>query len=287
MHIAPGDPIMNLIGEDPNSLAAEDYARLREKLGLDDPLHIQYYKFLVRFSKGDLGRSIINKKLVMDEIRERYPRTIQLAFASIIIAVVIAIPAGVISATRQNSIIDNLSMGTAVFGISIPSFWLGIMLIYVFAFKLRLFPLSGVGGIQHIILPAISLGIRASAMLARLTRSNMLEVLRRDYVRTARSKGLSERIVLYKHALKNAIIPVITSLGGQFGSLLGGALITETVFAYPGLGMLTIKAIGDSDYPVVQGTLLVTTFTFVLMYLIVDVIGAYIDPRVEYEKTTE
>jgi len=274
---------MNLIGEDPEGLAAIEYKMLREKLGLDKPIYVQYINFLTRFFHGDLGRSLITRNFVWDEIRVRYPRTLELAVASIVVALTIAIPAGITSATRQNSIIDNFCMSGAVFGISIPSFWMGIMLIYIFSFRLRLTPMSGWGGIEHLILPAITLGTRSASMLARLTRSSMLEILRQDYIRTARSKGLSERIVIYKHAFKNALIPVITSLGGRFGALLGGSLITETVFAYPGIGMLTIKAINETDYPVVQGTLMITTFTFVLIYIIVDIIGAYIDPRVEYE----
>jgi len=252
-------------------------------LGLDQPIYIQYIKWMERFFHGDLGRSIITHRLVWDEIRVRYPRTIRLAIASIIIAVSIAIPAGVISATRQYSIFDNLIMGGAVFGISIPSFWMGIMFIYIFSFRLRLTPMSGIGGIEYLILPAISLGMRSVGYLARLTRSSMLEVLRQDYIRTARSKGLSERIIIYVHALQNALIPVITAIGGRFGTLLGGSLITETVFSYPGLGMLAIKAIRETDYPTVQGSLMITTFTYVLVYLIVDIIYAYIDPRVEYE----
>lgn len=283
MQLAPGDPVMNMLGEDPEGLGAIRYKMLIEKMGLDKPIHIQYIKFLERFFHGDLGRSIVTRKLVWDEIITRYPRTLELAFASIIIAVIIAIPAGIISATRQNTIADNICMGGAVLGISIPSFWMGIMLIYIFAFKLKIAPFSGFGGIEHLILPAITLGTRSAGSLARLTRSSMLEILRQDFVRTARSKGLSERTVLYKHALKNALLPVITSLGGRFGALLGGSLVTETVFAYPGLGMLTITAIQTTDYPVVQGALMITTFTFVLIYVIVDIIGAYIDPRVEYE----
>jgi peptide/nickel transport system permease protein len=281
LHLAPGDPVLNLIGESPQ--APEEYKMLAEKLGLDQPLHIQYLRFLNRFLHGDLGRSIITHERVWDSILTRFPRTLVLAVASIVIAVVIAIPAGVASSTRQNSLIDNLCMTGAVLGISMPSFWIGIMLIYIFSFRLGLTPMSGIGGVEHLILPAISLGTRSIGMLARLVRSSMLEVLRQDYVRTARSKGLSNRIVVYKHALKNALIPVITAIGARFGTLLGGSVVTEVVFGYPGLGMLLVKAAKEYDFPVIQGTLLVVSFTYVLVYLAVDIIYMYIDPRVKYK----
>lgn len=281
MHFSPGDPVLNMLGESPG--AAEQYRILVEKLGLDKPIHIQYIKFLERFIRGDLGRSIITHRSILNEIKIRFPRTIVLATSGILLGILIAIPAGIISATRQNSMFDNLSMAISVFGISIPSFWMGIMLIYVFSFRLRITPMSGIGGIEHLILPAISTGSRSTALLARLTRSSMLEVLRQDYIRTAHSKGLSEKIVIYKHAFKNAIIPVITALGERFGALLGGSMITETIFSYPGLGTYMIKAIKDSDYPVVQGVLMFTTLTYVLIYLVIDILSAYIDPRVQYE----
>lgn len=281
LHLAPGDPVLNLIGESPQ--APEEYRRLIEKLGLDQPLHIQYLRFLERFFNGDLGRSIITHERVWDNILVRFPRTLMLAVASIIVAVVIAIPVGVISATRQNTIIDNLCMTGAVAGVSMPSFWVGIMLIYVFSFRLGLTPMSGIGGIEHLILPTIALGMRSVGMIARLTRSSMLEVLGQDYVRTARSKGLSETIVVYKHALKNALLPIITTIGARFGGLLGGAVVTETVFGYPGLGMLLVKAAREYDYPVIQGVLMITTFSYVLLYIVIDIIYAYIDPRVKYK----
>lgn len=281
MHLAPGDPVLNLIGQDPD--APEHYALLRKKLGLDQPIYVQYLRYLGRFFRGDLGRSIVSRNPVAREILIRLPRTMKLAVASLILAVVIAIPAGVISATKQNSIIDNLIMVGSVTAISIPSFWLGIMLLYIFSFRLGLTPMSGMGGIEYLILPALSLGTRSVGSIARLTRSSMLEILRQDYIRTARSKGLSERIVIYKHALQNALMPVLTVIGLRFGTLLGGAFITETIFAWPGIGMLALKAIREYDYPVVQGTLLVVTFSYVLCNLLVDILYAYIDPRVQYE----
>ncbi len=281
MHSAPGDPVLNLIGESPN--AAEEYQRIMHSLGLDQPLYIQYLTFLERFFQGDLGRSIITHERVWEEILARFPRTIILAVAAMGLAIGIAIPAGVVSATRQYSIVDNLSMTVAIFGMSMPSFWLGVVLIYIFSFRLGLTPMSGIGGVEHLILPAITLGALSAGMLARLTRSSMLEVLRQDFVRTARSKGLSGRVVVYKHVLRNVMIPVTTTIGQRFGTLLGGSMITETVFGYPGLGSLLVRAASQYDYPVVQGVLLITTLTTVLVFLVVDILYAYIDPRVSYE----
>jgi ABC-type dipeptide/oligopeptide/nickel transport system permease component len=281
MHLAPGDPVLVLVGVSPNS--AEDYRRIMQSLGLDQPLYIQYLRFLERFFQGDLGRSIITHVPVWDELLVRFPRTIVLSVAAMTMSIAMAIPAGVLSATKQNSMTDNLSMAAAIFGISMPSFWLGVALIYIFSYRLGLTPMSGIGGIEYLILPTITLGALSAGMLARLTRSSMLEVLRQDYVRTARSKGLSGRAVVYKHALKNAMIPVVTVIGQRFGMLLGGAMIVETVFGYPGLGSLLVIAASEKDYPVVQGVLLITTFTTVLVYLLVDILYAYIDPRVSFE----
>jgi peptide/nickel transport system permease protein len=281
MHSAPGDPVLNLLGQSPNS--PEQYKLLMASLGLDQPLYVQYARFLFRFFQGDLGRSIITHEQVWNEVIVRFPRTLVLAISAMAIAIGVAVPAGVLSATRQYSLTDNLSMTVSVFGISMPSFWLGIMLIYIFSFRLGLTPMSGIGGLQHVILPAVTLGAISAGMLARLTRSSTLEVLRQDYVRTARSKGLNERAVLYKHVLRNASIPTITAIGQRFGTLLGGSVVTETVFAYPGLGALLVRAATQNDYPVVQGILLVTTLVSVLVYLLVDIIYAYIDPRVTYD----
>jgi len=281
MHAAPGDPVLNLIGESPN--AAEQYKMLVETLGLNEPLYVQYGKFLLRFFQGELGRSIITHELVWNDIVVRFPRTLVLAIGAMLIAVGVAVPAGILSATKQYSLTDNLSMTVSVLGISMPSFWLGIILIYIFSFRLGLTPMSGMGGVEHLVLPAITLGALSTGMIARLVRSSTLEVLRQDYVRTARSKGLPERAVLYRHVLMNASIPAITAIGQRFATLLGGSVIVETVFAYPGLGSLLVRAALQNDYPVVQGILLVTTLVTVLVYLVVDVVYAYVDPRVTYD----
>ncbi len=280
LHIAPGDPARLLAGEDARP---EDVAIVRANYGLDQPLYIQYGVWLGNVLRGDFGRSIVTRRPVLDEVKARLPSTIELAFASLLIAIVAGMVAGVISATRQYSLLDHATMVLALLGISMPVFWLGIMLIFFFAVDLRWFPTGGTGTFQQLVLPSVTLGAASMAIIARMTRSSMLEVIRQDYIRTARAKGLAEQIVMLRHALKNALIPVVTVIGLQFGYLLAGAVLTETVFSRPGLGRLLVTSITSRDFPVVQGTLMMLSISFVLINLLVDVLYGYLDPRIRYD----
>jgi len=283
----PGDPAIAMAGE----LATPEFiAKVRSDLGLDRPLMVQYGIYLQRALQGDLGQSVRSGLPVMDEIVSRIPRTLQLATISLIVSVSIGIPIGVISATRANTWIDGGSMIFALLGVSMPIFWLGLMLMGFFAVQLPnwlnlsgpVLPPTGSGTWQHFIMPTIALAANSMAIQARMTRATMLDVLRSDYVRTARAKGAKERIVIYKHALPNALVPIVTIVGLQFGTLLGGAVITETVFAWPGVGRLLIDAIGYRDYPIIQGAVLFITTGFVLVNLLVDILYAYLNPRIHY-----
>ena len=268
----------------------EFIAKVRSDLGLDRPLLVQYGIYLQRALQGDLGQSVRSGLPVVDEIVSRIPRTLQLATISLIVSVSIGIPIGVISATRANTWIDGGSMIFALLGVSMPIFWLGLMLMGFFAVQLPnwlnlsgpVLPPTGSGTWQHFIMPTIALAANSMAIQARMTRATMLDVLRSDYVRTARAKGAKERIVIYKHALPNALVPIVTIVGLQFGTLLGGAVITETVFAWPGVGRLLIDAIGYRDYPIIQGAVLFITTGFVLVNLLVDILYAYLNPRIHY-----
>ena len=280
LHIAPGDPATMLAGEDARP---EDVAAIRAKYGLDQPLYVQYGVWLTNAVRGDLGRSIVTRRPVGDEIRTRLPSTVELAIAALILAMIVGMIVGVISATRQYSLLDHASMLFALLGVSLPVFWLGLMLILFFSVELRWLPTGGGGSWQQLVLPAVTLGSASMAIIARMTRSSMLEVIRQDYVRTARAKGLVERVVVLRHALKNALIPVVTVIGLQFGYLLGGAVVTETVFSRPGLGRLLVTSILSRDFPVVQGTLIMMAASFVLVNLLVDVAYGFLDPRIRYE----
>lgn len=282
MHLTPEDPIIKMLGE---GASEELVSELRAELGLDDPIHIQYLAFLERFFvKGDMGRSILNGRPVMSLIAGKLPNTIILAFTAMFIAIIVSIPIGVISATKPNSLIDNLSRIGALIGLSLPGFWLALVLMYLFSVHFKLLPPSGFYGPEYLILPALALSMRELAVLTRITRSSMLEVIKQDYVVMARSKGLTERSVIYKHALRNALIPIVTVAGLQFGRMLGGAFIIETVFAFPGIGWLTVDAIRGFDYPVVQASIMVMTTAFVLANLLVDIIYAYLDPKIRYDR---
>ena len=287
IRMVPGDPAIAIAGE----LATPELReQVRRDLRLDDPLLIQYGVYLERMLRGDMGRSVRTRLPVWDEIMIRLPRTMQLAILSLILAAAIGIPIGVLSATRANSWVDGGSMIFALLGVSMPVFWLGLMLIVLFAVTLPrwlgldapILPPTGTGTWQHYIMPVITLAANSMAIQARMTRACMLEVLRTDYIRTARAKGLAEWKVIYKHALRNALVPIVTIIGLQFGTLLGGAVLTETVFAWPGIGRLLIDAISFRDYPVIQGTVLFIAFGFVLVNLLVDVLYAYLDPRIRY-----
>jgi ABC-type dipeptide/oligopeptide/nickel transport system permease component len=280
LHMVPGDPAVLLAGEDANP----DFIKaLRKEYGLDKPLYMQYFQFISHVVRVDFGISIRNREPVIKLLKERFLFTVQLSFLSILIAAFIGLIAGVISSTRQYSIFDNLSMVGALFGISMPIFWFGLLLMLVFSVHLRWFPAGGKGTIVHLILPAIALGAASSAVIARMTRASMLEVIRQDYIRTARANGLREFIVIYKHALKNAMIPVITVFGLEFGYMLGGAVLTETVFSLPGVGRLMVEGIFQRDYPVVQGSMLLVATTFVLVNLLTDIAYAFFDPKIRYE----
>ncbi len=276
----PGDPARAIAGV---QATPEFIEQVRVRYALDEPLHVQFGLFLQGVARGDLGRSTFTRRPVTTEIAERFPRTLLLASVSLAIATVLGVGAGIVSATRRNSLFDNASMFIALVGVAAPVFWLALMLQLLFAVQLRWLPATGMGSWRHVVLPAVTLGSASAALMARITRSSMLEVLRLDFITTARAKGLTERVIIYKHALKNALIPVVTVLGLQFGILLGGAVLTETVFAWPGVGRLLVDAILRRDYPVVQGTVMLLALLFVLINLVVDVIYAYLDPRIHYQ----
>ena len=280
-----GDPVQLLVGPDATKA---DIAEIRHQMGFDRPWYVQYADFLSHAARGDFGRSLRQDQPVWDLIVERLPATLELAVAAFVLSLVISLPVGIISATRRNSIWDNLSMGGALLGQSLPVFFLGIMLIFIFAGQLKILPSFGRGGgsiqsqLSHLILPAITLGTFSLARNARLVRSSLLEVLGLEFVKTARAKGLTENTVVWRHALKNALIPVVTIFGLEFGNLLGGAVITETVFAWPGVGRMVILAIQQRDFPLVVGTVTVVAIIFVILNLLVDLLYGLLDPRVRF-----
>lgn len=275
-----GDPATLMIGD---NWTAEQVANFREYMGFDRPVLVQYGEFLQRLVRGDFGVSVRQQIPVTRLILERLPATLELAAAALLIIVGVAIPVGVLSAIRRNSLSDRLAMSGALLAQSVPTFWLGIMLILIVGVYLQWLPISGRGTLLHLIMPAVTLATYSTARIARLVRSSMLDVLGNDYIRTAHAKGLSPRKVNYGHALRNALIPVITLLGIEVGSLLGGALITETVFAYPGIGRLTIQAIAARDIPLVQGVITFGAMIFVLVNLLVDLSYSVLDPRIRHE----
>ena len=254
-----GDPVMLML---PGDASDQEIMELRQRLGFNDPIPVQYLRFAGNALKGNFGESLYYHVPVIELVTERLPASLELALAAMLIALVVAIPIGILSAVKRGSLTDMTSMLGALFGLSMPHFWLGIMLMLLFSVKLGWLPTSGRGGIEHLIMPSLALGMSLMAMFARLTRSVMLEVLSLDYIRTARAKGLREQIVIYKHALKNALIPLVTVAGMQFGFLLGGTVIIETVFAWPGLGRLVVQAIFNRDYPLVQAVVLVMAVIF-------------------------
>jgi peptide/nickel transport system permease protein len=286
IHIAPGDPVDLLM---PDYGTAQDVARIRARLGLDQPLPVQYLRYVESAVRLDFGRSIRTNAPVSEEIMARWPITVELTVAALLITTGVGVPVGVLSATKQNSFLDYGSMVLALVWVSMPTFFLAVVLQIVFGTWLHLFPVAGYGGpfyteagLRSLVMPAFTLGAGGAAIVARLTRSSVLEVLRHEYIRTARSKGLSERVVLYKHALRNALIPVVTIVGLQFGGLLGGAFITETIFARPGVGRLAVLAIFNRDIPVIQAIALMMATIFVLTNLAVDLVYAALDPRIRY-----
>jgi peptide/nickel transport system permease protein len=277
IHLVPGDPIAQMLGE---GSSVTEIARLRHELGLDLPIVEQYRNYLVGLYHGNLGISFRDQQPVADSIRARYPATIELAVAALGFSLLFSIPAGVVSAIRKGRLADRALGLVSLLGVSLPNFALGPLLILLFSIGLGLLPVSGRDGISHLILPAVTLGMGIAAMTMRMVRSSMLEEIHQDYVRTARAKGLRERTVLFKHALRNGLLPVITILGLQTGSLLAGAFVTETIFSWPGLGRLTIQAINARDYPLVQGCILTITLTYILVNLLTDLMYSVIDPRI-------
>ena len=285
IHFAPGDPVANMLGE--TYFDQEMYENLKKELGYDQPVFVQYARWLGRVCTGDLGRSLIRKVPVVDLIAERAPNTFILAFFGIIVALVIAIPIGIYTAVHQDTWIDNLGRISALLGVSMPAFWRGLMLMLIFAWYIPIFPSGGSIGDKGwiaVVLPSVSLGVSLAAIVMRMTRTSMLEVLRQDYIKTARAKGVAERKILFKHALKNALNPVVTVVGLQMGFLMGtGAILTETVFGWPGIGRLVVQAIMERDIPLVQGLILFVATLFVFANLVVDILYVYLDPRIEYD----
>lgn len=308
IHLIPGDPAQALLGERANPAAL---AEVRHTMGLDKPLYVQYGLFMGQILRGDLGKSLISNMSVGEDLATHFPATIELSLVAMVVAVLVGVPVGILAATRRNSIFDHASMVVVLFGVSMPIFWLGLMMIWLFSLVLGWLPVSGrmdvavdfvpitnffildslITGnwaalwntLTHLILPAVALGTIPMAIIARMTRSAMLDVLSQDYVRTAWSKGLAERAVIVGHALKNALIPVVTIIGLQFGSLLSGAVMTETIFSWPGIGKLIYEAIMNRDFPVLQGSLLLVATAFVLINLVVDILYAYLNPQIHYD----
>jgi peptide/nickel transport system permease protein len=280
MYMTPGDPAVLLLGHDMTEEALVD---VRKELGLDKPLYRQYLSFIGGALKGDFGRSFQTRREVSIELWRTFPNTLILTCASMLISVVIGVPIGILTAYRQYSWIDNLFRFVTISSVSIPIYFLGLLLIYVFSIYLRILPSFGYEGFGHLILPSISLSAYSLGIIARMTRSSMLEVLKQAYIVTARSKGLAESLVVYGHAFRNALIPVVTVVGLQFGLLLGGAVLTETVFAWPGIGRLMITGVFARDYPMVRGCVLLVATAFIFVNLIVDILYLYLDPRIRYE----
>jgi ABC-type dipeptide/oligopeptide/nickel transport system permease component len=272
-----GDPAVVLL---PPEATAEDLRQFREKMGFNDPFIVQYGRFLGGALRGNFGESIRHGEPAFGLVLERMPATFQLSGAALVVALALAIPAGIVSAVRRNSVVDYVSTVVALLGQSMPTFWLGIMLILLFSVQLQWLPSSGRGELRHLVLPALTLGLFTTARITRLTRSGMLEVLGQDYIRTARAKGVSNPPIVWKHALKNAAIPIVTIVGIELGTLLGGSVITETIFAWPGVGRLSVQAIYNRDYPVVQAAVFLLATTFVLVNVFVDVVYTYLDPRI-------
>ena len=287
VHIIPGDPAVVMLGTD---ATPQQIQELQEQMGLNRPLYVQFVIWAGNVLRGDLGESYFLGRSVTTALMERLPATISLAIVSLFIAVLVGIPSGILAAIKQNRFMDQTIMVVAMIGVSVPSFWLGLTLILLFSVILRWFPSGGYiplsedffGGLRYIILPALALGFMQTALIARMARSSMLEVLCQDYIRTARSKGLKEHLVIIRHALKNTMIPVLTVIGLVFGILLSGTIIVETVFTYPGVGRLVVKAVRNRDYPLIQGALLMVSGIYVLVNLLVDLLYPILDPRIKY-----
>ncbi|RNB91220.1 ABC transporter permease [Brevibacillus fluminis] len=280
VHLIPGDPVQYLLGEFPT---AEAIAALNAQLGLDKPWYVQYFSFLGRLVQGDLGTSYITGYTVWQEIVDRFPVTLQLALYSMILSTVIGVIVGVFAAVKQNTWMDRVVVFFSLIGISAPGFWIALFLIWIFAYMLPIFPISGYDGFFSLILPSVTLALGEAGMIARMTRSSMLDIIKQDYMRTAHAKGAPQRSVVLLHGLQNAMIPVITLIGLEFGALLAGAVVTETIFSLQGLGSLAIEAIGKRDLPTIQGLVFFIAFLFAITNLIVDLLYSLFDPRIKYE----
>ncbi|AEF84188.1 inner membrane ABC transporter permease protein YddR [Treponema primitia ZAS-2] len=283
MNLTPGDPAAIILGD---QATAEALAQTRVELGLNDPLLIRYFRYVKNMCQGDLGISYRNKLSVWDQVWDKFPNTCILAFSGIVVALIIGIPIGILSAKKQYTALDNASIVLSLVGVSMPNFWLGLLLSLLFALKLGWLPSQGMGTgfiplLRSIVLPAITLGTGVAATVVRMTRSSMLEVIRQDYIFTARSKGITEKEVTRKHMFKNALIPIITAVGLQFGHLLGGAMLTETVFSWPGLGRLMVDSITRKDIPMVMGAVVFMAIMFSVVNLVVDIIYGFVDPRIK------
>ncbi|HEY7320968.1 MAG TPA: nickel ABC transporter permease [Candidatus Binatia bacterium] len=281
IHLVPGDPVEVMLGE---TASATDKEALRRSLGLDQPLAVQYRSFLTGLSRGDLGRSLYEQSSVADLISARLPATIELTLCAMIIAIIVSFPLAIFAAINKGSGIDRGALLFSLLGLSLPNFWLGPLLMIVFSIQLGWTPVSGRGGLDHLLLPSLTLGLGMAAILVRILRASLLQVVDADYVRSARAKGLSERCVWLKHTLRNALLPVITIMSLQFGSLLAGSIITETVFSWPGIGRLTVQAIQSRDYPLVQGCVLVIATSYIIVNLLTDIFYQCVDPRIRYGK---
>jgi len=280
LKLVPGDPLTAIVGD--GVISQEQAAQLRAQYGLDDPLHVQYFRFVERAIQGDLGRSLQFKRPVVDEIRSQLPATLQLTLAAMVVALTVGLSLGIVAALRPGTWLDSGAMALALAGVSFPSFWVGLNLLLIFSLALGWLPATGTEGFERLIMPAGTLGFGAAAIIARLTRSSLLEVLRQQFITTARAKGLGFARVVLRHALRNAIIPVVTIVGLQFGNLLAGAVVVETVFSRQGIGRLLVTAILGRDFPLVQGVVLFVACVYVGVNLLVDISYALIDPRIRY-----
>lgn len=281
LQLVPGDPAEIFLGE--NRSTPELLAQIRHDMGLDRPLYVQYLSYMGGVLRGDLGESLFNNQPVLQQILDAFPYTLELALSALLISTILGVSLGVVSALKHNTWIDTLAMGFALIGVSMPVFWLGLLLILLFSVRLQWFPPMGQGGLDRLVLPALALGLLSAATLARLVRSSMLDTLSEDYVRTARAKGLRARTVTVRHALRNALIPAVTVLGLQFGALLSGAVLTETIFARQGLGRMYVESILNKDITMVQGLTLILAVFVVLINIVVDISYAWLDPRIHYE----
>ena len=281
--ISPGDPVVALLGEAAQGISSEALAELKRAYGLDRPFLVQFGAYLADAARGDLGVSVRSSQPVLTEVMSRFPATLALAGSAMLVAVIVGMVFGVLAAVYRGTIVDHVAIVVALLGVSVPVFWSGLVLMLIFALYLGWLPASGFGSWRHLLMPAFAVGFSSAAFIARITRASLIETLRQDYVRTARSKGLAPNVVRLKHALRNALLPVVTVVGLQFGGLLGGAVLTETVFAWPGVGRMLVDAIRSRDMPLVQGSVLFVAVVFIVVNLLVDLSYAALNPRVRYE----